>query len=78
VLSAELGCNPSSLEQWRRTDMAIEWFVKPFCELHYITLIGSHPTELPARVKVSVMESSIGLEPTQALLLNSGTRQQLV
>ena len=49
VLSAELGCNPSSLEQWCRTEMAIEWFVKPFCELHYITLIGSRPIELPAR-----------------------------
>jgi hypothetical protein len=48
VLSADLGCSTALLEQWIRDEMCIEWFIKPFNELHYINVIGAHPVELPA------------------------------
>ncbi len=48
VLSAELGSSTALLEQWCRSEMGLEWFLKPFSELHYVGLIGSQRVELPA------------------------------
>jgi HPt (histidine-containing phosphotransfer) domain-containing protein len=55
VLSAELGCSSCLLEQWCRTELGVEWFSKPFLELHYVLWVRSASNYLHFRV--FVMES---------------------